>query len=269
MGITGKFTRIVAEKVIELFGETYHELSKNSEKILSEIEKEEEKFAAALTRGLKEFEKLSAVNGKTAFALYQSYGFPLELTEEMAKEKGIEINKKTFEEEFKKHQELSRTASAGVFKGGLADNSEIIVKYHTATHLLHQALRDVLGSHIEQKGSNITKERLRFDFSHPQKMTFDELSRAESIVNEKIKENLPIGFEMLPVEEAKKRGAIGLFEEKYKIVGEKVKMYSIGNYSIEICGGPHVKATGEIGQFKIIKEEAVASGIRRIKAIIL
>ena len=269
VGITGKFTRIVAEKVIELFGETYHELSKNSEKILSEIEKEEEKFAAALTRGLKEFEKLSAVNGKTAFALYQSYGFPLELTEEMAKEKGIEINKKTFEEEFKKHQELSRTASAGVFKGGLADNSEIIVKYHTATHLLHQALRDVLGSHIEQKGSNITKERLRFDFSHPQKMTFDELSRAESIVNEKIKENLPIGFEMLPVEEAKKRGAIGLFEEKYKIVGEKVKMYSIGNYSIEICGGPHVKATGEIGQFKIIKEEAVASGIRRIKAIIL
>ncbi|KKU15107.1 MAG: Alanine-tRNA ligase [Candidatus Jorgensenbacteria bacterium GW2011_GWA2_45_9] len=228
MGITGKFTRIVAEKVIELFGETYHELSKNSEKILSEIEKEEEKFAAALTRGLKEFEKLSAVNGKTAFALYQSYGFPLELTEEMAKEKGIEINKKTFEEEFKKHQELSRT-----------------------------------------EGSNITKERLRFDFSHPQKMTFDELSRAESIVNEKIKENLPIGFEMLPVEEAKKRGAIGLFEEKYKIVGEKVKMYSIGNYSIEICGGPHVKATGEIGQFKIIKEEAVASGIRRIKAIIL
>lgn len=268
LGIENKFTKEIAEEVIQIFKHVYPELEKNKERITEEMEKEEEKFAIALEKGLREFEKLSSIDGKIAFDLYQSYGFPIELTEELSKEKGLKINKEEFEEEFKKHQELSRTASAGAFKGGLADHSEEVVKYHTATHLLHKALREVLGEHVEQKGSNLTAERLRFDFSHQTKMTPEEILKVEKIVNEKIQENLPVHFEMLTVEEAKERGAIGLFENKYATLGEKVKVYSVGNYSTEICGGPHVEHTGQIGRFKIIKEEAVAAGIRRIKAVV-
>lgn len=268
IGIEKKFIKEIAEKVIQIFKHTYPELEKNKERIAEEMEKEEEKFAIALERGLREFEKLPSIDGKIAFDLYQSYGFPIELTEELSNERGFIINKREFEEEFKKHQELSRTASAGAFKGGLADHSEEVIKYHTTTHLLHKALREILGEHVEQKGSNLTKERLRFDFSHSTKMTPEEISAVERIVNTKINENLPVHFEMLTVEEAKRRGAIGLFEEKYKSLGEKVKVYFIGDYSTEICGGPHVEHTGQIGKFKIIKEEAVAAGTRRIKAVV-
>lgn len=268
LGISGdNFISSIAEKTIEAAEEKYTELKNNKTVILNELAKEEKKFIIALEKGLREFEKTTSVNGKIAFDLYQSYGFPIELTEELAQERGFKIDKKEFEEEFKKHQELSRTASAGAFKGGLADHSDEVVKYHTATHLLHKALRETLGDHVEQKGSNLTAERLRFDFSHLQKMTPEELKKVEDRVNEIIKKDLPVHFEMLSVEEAKKRGAIGLFEEKYKGLGEKVKVYFIGDYSAEICGGPHVEHTGQIGSFKIAKEEAVAAGIRRIKAV--
>jgi alanyl-tRNA synthetase len=268
LGIEGKFTKNIAEKVIETLKDTYPELKKNREHTLGEIEREEERFATALDKGMKEFERLSNIDGKIAFDLYQSYGFPIELTEELSKERGFVINKNEFESEFKKHQELSRTASAGAFKGGLADHSDEVVKYHTATHLLHKALREVLGDHIEQKGSNLTAERLRFDFSHPQKVTPEEIKKVEARVNEIIHKDLPVKFEMLTVEEAKKKGAIGLFEEKYKSIGEKVKVYFVGDYSAEICGGPHVEHTGQIGAFTITKEEAVAAGVRRIKAVV-
>lgn len=268
LGIEIKFTKIIAENVIETLKDIYPELEKNRVRVEEEIEREEEKFAATIEKGLKEFEKLTSVDGKEAFNLYQSYGFPLELTEELSREKGFSINKEEFEKEFKKHQELSRTASAGAFKGGLADHSEAVVKYHTATHLLHKALREVLGDHVEQKGSNLTAERLRFDFSHPQKMTPEEIENVETRVNEMIRKDLPLRFEMLTVEEAKRKGAIGLFEDKYKNLGDKVKVYFVGDYSAEICGGPHVKRTGQIGTFKITKEEAVAAGIRRIKATV-
>ncbi len=286
IGINMKFTTHVGRKIIETYQNQYPELKKNESKILDELEKEEEKFAVALEQGIKEFEKNTqkkdrpllaphgggrlaphVITGIEAFNLYQTYGFPKELIQELCKERDIVFDENGFDEEFKKHQELSRTASAGAFKGGLADHSDEVVKYHTATHLLHKALRETLGDHVEQKGSNLTAERLRFDFSHLQKMTPEELKKVEDRVNEIIKKDLPVHFEMLSVEEAKKRGAIGLFEEKYKGLGEKVKVYFIGNYSAEICGGPHVEHTGQIGSFKIAKEEAVAAGIRRIKAV--
>ncbi len=268
LNIKGRFTGKIAGEIIQLFKNQYPELEKNNERVSGEMEKEEEKFALALEKGLKEFEKFTSVNGKIAFDLYQSYGFPLELTEELSNEKGLKVNKEEFESEFKKHQELSRTASAGAFKGGLADHSEEVIKYHTATHLLHKALREVLGEHVEQKGSNLTAERLRFDFSHPTKVTPEEIKKVEDIVNKKIQEDLPVHFEMLSVKEAKEKGAIGLFEDKYSTLGEKVKVYFIGDYSTEICGGPHVDHAGQIGKFKITKEEAVAAGIRRIKAVV-
>jgi alanyl-tRNA synthetase len=268
LGIQGAFSTAVAEKVISIFQDTYSELSKNKEKIISELSAEENKFAAALDKGLKEFSRLAEVDGKIAFDLYQSYGFPLELTEELSRERGFKVDKEVFAMEFKKHQDLSRTASAGQFKGGLADDSEEVTKLHTATHLLHKALIDVLGIPADQKGSNITPERLRFDFECPRKVTPEELAKIEEIVNQKIQEDLPVHFEVLSVEEAKARGAIGIFEDKYAALGGKIKVYFVGDYSKEICGGPHVENTGVIGKFKIQKEEAVAAGVRRIKAVI-
>lgn len=268
LGIQESFAASVAKKAIGIFGGVYPELSKNSEKIISELSAEENKFAAALDKGLKEFSRLAEVDGKIAFDLYQSYGFPLELTEELSRERGFKVDKEVFAAEFKKHQDLSRTASAGVFKGGLADNSEAVTKLHTATHLLHQALIDVLGIPADQKGSNITAERLRFDFECPRKVTPEELAKVEEIVNRKIQEDLPVHFEVLTVDEAKARGAIGIFEDKYAALGGKIKVYFVGDYSKEICGGPHVEHTGVIGKFKIQKEEAVSAGVRRIKAIV-
>jgi alanyl-tRNA synthetase len=261
LGIEKDFTTDVAKAVINIYKNVYPEVEQNKEKIFYELEREEKRFKETLEKGLKEFEK-----GIDPFILFTTYGFPIELTQEIAKERGIEMDIEKFNKQLKSHQELSRTASAGMFKGGLADASEQTIKYHTATHLLLAALRKVLGdNNIMQKGSNITSERMRFDFSHPQKMTNDEIKKVEDLVNEKIQENLPVICEEMIVDEAKKSGAIGVFESKY---GEKVKVYSIGGFSREICGGPHVKTTGELGHFKIIKEEAVSAGVRRIKAVL-
>jgi len=190
------------------------------------------------------------------------------VTHELAHEHGQEVDREAFAAEFKKHQDLSRQGAEKKFAGGLADHSVETTRLHTATHILHQALRDVLGPHVEQKGSNITAERLRFDFSHNTKMTPEEIAKVEAIVNEQIKKDMPVKAEQLTVEEAKASGAIGLFEDKYANIGGKINVYSIGDYSKEICGGPHVQHTGELGGFKIQKEEAVSSGVRRIKAIL-
>ncbi len=263
------FIRHIATPVFEIYDD-YEILKKNKGKILEELEKEETKFLETLEQGMKVFEKLikgkKQISGEEAFLLYQSYGFPFEITQELAKEKNIKVDEKGYEAELKKHQELSRTATEGKFKSGLADNSEATTKLHTATHLLNQALREILkNKNIFQKGSNITAERLRFDFNFDRKLTEQELKAVETSVNEKIKQSLPVKREEMSVEQAKKSGAQGVFESKY---GEKVSVYSIGSFSREICAGPHVSNTGELGKFKIIKEESVAAGVRRIKAVL-
>ena len=257
---SGQFLLPLAEKVIEIYKDVYPELKSKEADILTIVQREEEKFEKTLEEGLKQFEK-----GLDAFELYTSYGFPLELTMELAKEKGRTVDLEEFNRKFKEHQELSRTASAGMFKGGLADTGKQAVKYHTATHLLLAALRQVLGPKVYQRGSNINAERLRFDFSHSQKMTPEQIKKVEDIVNQKIKEDLPVICEETSLEEAKKKGATGVFETKY---GEKVKVYGIGKFSKEICGGPHVERTSELGEFKILKEESSAAGVRRIRAIL-
>ncbi len=260
------FTKSVAQSVFPIYDD-YENVNKNEENILTELEKEEKRFLSVLKSGLGSFEKITKekkkISGKDAFLLYQSYGFPIEMTKELAEEKGISVDEKEFEKELTKHQQKSRTATQGRFKSGLADHSTIVTRLHTATHLLHQALRDVLGKHVMQKGSNITPERLRFDFSHDKKMSDEEIKKTENIVNEKIKQGLEVKREEMTLEEARKKGAMALFEGKYD---EKVSVYSIGSYSKEVCTGPHVKNISELGHFKILKEEAVAAGIRRIKA---
>lgn len=279
LGINDSFITKLAEEVIGQFKDTYPYLLQRHSQIIRALNEEEEKFNTTLTAGLKQFTKLvghdvgGQLSGEQVFDLYQTYGFPIELTQELAHEHGLAVDVEGFAQELAKHQELSRTATTGQFKGGLADNSEIVKRYHTATHLLHQALREVLGNHVEQRGSNITVERLRFDFSHPAKMTLEEISQVEKIVNDKIKQALPVSCQEMTVEQAKQAGAIGLFGHKY---GEQVKVYSIGNpsigsgspYSREICGGPHVDNISELGYFKITKEEAVSQGVRRIKAVL-
>ena len=276
IGIQEPFTHMIAEAVVGEFGQHYRELEENLSDIISQFKQEEEKFAKTLEKGTREFEKIihkSELTGKEAFTLFSTYGFPLELTEEMLAEHGKKVDHDEFEREFKKHQELSRTASAGTFKGGLADHSEETTRLHTATHLLHRALKNVLGDHIEQKGSNITKERLRFDFSHPDKMTPEQIKEVEDQINEVIQKDLPVSFKELSMDEAKKTGAIGYFDDKYAQLGNKIKVYFVGDddkgfYSKEICGGPHVTHTGELGSFKIKKEQSASAGIRRIKAVV-
>ena len=250
---------------------------------VKEVQDEMEKFGKTLDRGFREIEKIDQIDGKKAFDLYQTFGFPYEVTEELFRQKGQKINKEQFRAEFEKHRELSRTASAGMFKGGLADHSEIVTKYHTATHLLHQALRDVLGPQVFQKGSNITSERLRFDFSFDRKMTDEEVKQTEETINKRVEEDLKVDRKIVTPDEAKKINAIGLFNEKY---GTEVSIYGVGPgykldpgakdqrdrggyYSLEFCGGPHVEYTGVIGKIKITKEEAVSAGIRRIRAEIV
>ncbi len=261
----------MVEPLLEFYKNAYPETYSKKEEIKTEIKKEEEKFRLTLKHGLKEFEKISKtdISGKQAFDLYQSYGFPVEITLELAKEKGVSVDLEEFKKELTHHQDLSRAGAEKKFKGGLGDTSEKSLRYHTATHLLNAALKQVLGPHVSQKGSNITPERLRFDFAHPQKMTDEEKKKVEDIVNEKIKAALPVGFTEMPKEEAEKV-ATHAFNEKY---GDIVKVYSIGNektgyFSREFCGGPHVTNTSELGVFKIQKEEAVSAGVRRIKAIL-
>ena len=259
---------------IDILKELYPELEKNKDTIKQVIIEEKDKFMKTLSHGEKEFEKAinkakqenrDVIDGQTIFKLYETYGFPPEITADLAKEQGFKIDNSEFEKLFKEHQEKSRMGSEHKFKGGLAEQNEKTIAYHTATHLLHKALQMVLGDHATQKGSNITTERLRFDFSHPEKMTKEQLQQVEDIVNEQIQRDLPVTCEEMTLEEAKNAGAMGLFESKY---GDKVKVYTIGDFSKEICGGPHVKHTGELGHFKIKKEESSSAGVRRIKAVL-
>lgn len=275
LGVTGFFTEELASTVIENYSEAYPELASNAQRIVEEFGREERQFEQTLEKGTKEFEKFigrvpehiqnKVVSGKNAFYLYETYGFPIELTEEMAAERGFKVDRKGYDEAYAKHQELSRKGAEQKFKGGLADHSDASARLHTATHLLHAALRKVLGEHVEQKGSNITSERLRFDFSHQDRMTDGQLAQVEELVNKAIGESIRIECGEMSVDEAKAAGAIGLFGDRY---GEKVKVYSIGSVSKEICGGPHASNTAELGGFKILKEESSSRGVRRIKAVV-
>lgn len=293
LGIKENFASKIAETVINTYKNYYSELKENKEKIIEELNKEEKKFTRTLEMGLREIRKWTAqikiywsgimsdeyliTIGQKAFDFFQKFGFPLEMTLEelrlLGQEKGVLVNetviRRGFQKEFEKHQEISRKGLEKKFKGGLATGGEQETKYHTTTHLLHQALRTVLGDHVKQAGSNITQERLRFDFTHPEKMTPEQISQTEELVNQQIKAGLPVTCEEMTVQKAQEKGAIGLFEAKY---GERIKVYSIGQpdkiFSMEICGGPHVKNTAELGKFKITKEEASSAGVRRIKAIL-
>jgi alanyl-tRNA synthetase len=274
LGIEGSFLSVLAESVVESYSGPYPELVENRARIVEELRREEEKFLETLKTGEHEFEKMlpnllrnpqKIMSGRLAFKLYDTYGFPIELTEELAAEGGLKVNREEFDEAYKKHQELSRAGSEQVFKGGLADHSEISTKYHTATHLLHKALRTVLGDHVAQKGSNITAERMRFDFSHPSPMTKEELAEVERIVNEQIARDLPVTMAMMSLDESKASGAIALFGEKYESV---VKVYTIGDFSKEVCGGPHVANTGSLGKFRIQKEQSSSAGVRRIYGVL-
>lgn len=270
----------------EIYGEAYPELVGKKEYILEEIAKEAERFETTLAQGMKEFEKCvgglerknafmkqnnpeyvceTVIAGKQAFRLYDTYGFPLELTEELAAEKGLSVDRDGFEAAFKEHQEKSRVLPTGQFKGGLESHSEMATKYHTATHLLNAALKAVCSPDCNQKGSNITDERMRFDFNFPRPLTAEEIAAVEALVNEKIKEDLPVVYREMSLDEARAENFVGVFDSKY---GETVKTYSIGDFSKEMCGGPHVERTGVLGTFRIVKEQSSSAGIRRIKAVL-
>lgn len=297
LGIKQNFSLNIVQEVIEIYQQMYPELNQNKDFIFEQLQKEEEKFAKTLERGLKILSvKMRAagmgaggkiteptpdlseryippeITGEWLFNLYQTHGFPPEMVFEELKSSGCDFSNlkekqliKEFQEKLKKHQELSRTAAAGKFKSGLADLSKKTVSHHTATHLLQAALREVLGTRVKQIGSNITSERLRFDFSYPQKLSQEQVKKIEGLVNQKIKEDLPVQAKTMRYEEALKSGALAFFKEKYP---EKVTVYSIGNFSKEICAGPHIKRTSELGYFKIIKEESSGAGVRRIKAVL-
>ena len=265
--INSNWEEQIARLLISKYKKYYSELDSNEAVVLEVLKNEKEKFNRTLEKGLREFAKVSNkdIDGDVAFHLYDTYGFPIELTEELAHDAGINVDVKGFQEKFKAHQELSRTASAGKFKGGLAGNSEIETKYHTATHLLNAALKVVVGSDVHQKGSNITDERMRFDFSCDHKLSDEEKQKTEDLVNEWINEGLDVRVQEMKKEDAIKSGAECMFIEKYPDI---VTVYSIGDVSKELCGGPHVKNTSELGHFKIKKEEASSAGVRRIKAIL-
>jgi alanyl-tRNA synthetase len=261
------FTTKIAEPIFKIYDD-YNNLTKNKKQILEELEKEENRFLETLEKGMKKFEKMTndnKIDGKEAFLLYQSYGFPIEMTEELTKERKIKLDKKAFQKELQKHQQLSRTATEGKFKSGLADSSNQTTKLHTATHLLAEALRKILKKDIQQRGSNITAERLRFDFNFDRKLTNEELTKIENLVNKKITQCLDVKKQELTVKDAKKQGAQGIFDNKYR---QKVNVYSIGDFSKEICAGPHAENISELGKFKITKESSSSAGVRRIKAIL-
>ena len=274
LGIDKPFLSELSKIVIAQYGTPYPELVEHSEFIDHELIKEEEKFSDTLVKGEREFDKMlpnllkgnsRVISGRLAFKLYDTYGFPIELTEELAKENGFTVDIEGFNAAFQKHQELSRAGAEQQFKGGLADHSEQTTALHTATHLLHAALRKVLGTHVGQKGSNITAERLRFDFTHPEPMTKEQVKEVEDLVNEQIKRDLPVTVETMTLEEARESGAVAFFDSKY---GEKVTVYTIGDFSKEVCGGPHVTHTGDMGHFRILKEQSSSAGVRRIKAVL-
>ena len=269
--INSNWEQQIAELLIDEYAPYYEELGRNKDVILEVLSNEKIKFNRTLEKGLREFEKIlthldgKIINKDNAFKLYDTYGFPIELTEELAREKGLEVDTEGFKEKFAEHQAKSREGATGKFKGGLSSTGEMETKYHTATHLLNAALKKVLGPHVHQKGSNITAERMRFDFSHDKKMTDEEKQMAEDLVNEYIKMAIPVERFEMKKEDALKLGAEAMFIDKY---GDIVSVYKIGDISIELCGGPHVKNTSELGKFKIKKEEASSAGVRRIKAIL-
>ncbi len=275
INIENNFIQVVAESVIETYKD-YDNLIENKKNILTKLDEEENKFRKTIEKGIKQFEKLiknnKVISGKDAFLLFQSYGFPIEMTQEMAKEKNIEVDKKSFDEEYQKHQELSRTTSAGAFKSGLADNSEKTTRLHTTTHLLNEALSRILGPQVAQRGSNITPERTRFDFTFSRKLTDEEIKKVEDLLNKVVNKGLAVKSEELPYEKAIDAGAKGEFGHKYPKI---VSVYTVldkdekkGYFSKEICTGPHVKNTKEIGKIKIIEQSSVSAGIRRVKAIV-
>ena len=262
----------VADAVVDIYAATYPELAAARDKIKTEIDEEQTRFERTLENGIKEFEKLckflqtDVIPGKSAFRLYDTYGFPLEMTVEMAKERGFKVDVDGFNERFEQHRKLSQAGAEQRFKGGLADTGELTARLHTATHLMHKALKDVLDDpNVNQRGSNITPERLRFDFSFGRALTPEELKAVEDKVNAAIAADVPITCEEMTVDEAKAAGAVGLFATKY---GEKVKVYTMGEFSKVICGGPHAARTGELGHFKIVKEQSSSAGVRRIKAVL-
>ena len=272
LGMQEGFTAEIGKVVIDQYAEVYPELKQNEAFVLEQFKLEETRFARTLRQGEREFEKAvsrmgesKVIDGMVAFNLYATYGFPIEMTRELAREHGLTVDDAGFEKHFAEHQKSSHAGAEQRFKGGLADSSAQSARLHTATHLLHAALRRVLGDEVAQKGSNITPERLRFDFSFGRKVTKDELAQVEALVNEWIKADVPVVMTETTVEDARKEGAIGLFESKY---GERVRMYTMGEYSKEICGGPHASHTGELVSFKILKEESSSAGVRRIKAVI-
>lgn len=267
IGINDLFIADLVPIVVEMYQDHYTDLVKNQAKITEILQVEEKKFAKTIANGLREIDKQNKLDAQIAFKLYETHGFPFELTQEIAKEKGQDISKEEFEKEKQAHADKSRSASAGKFKGGLQDSSEQTTKYHTATHLLHAALRKILGTHVQQKGSNITAERLRFDFSHTDALTDSQKQEVEAQINAWIKASLPVTVKSMQKQEALKSGAIAFFIEKYP---DQVTVYTIGNdpetdwISKEFCGGPHVKNTSEIGEVKVVKEKAISAGVRRI-----
>lgn len=289
LGINQPFCGEITSEYIKEYADFYPYLLERQTKIIEEIKEEEEKFSKTLEDGIKALKKffgrviggvdpeklpsgmriennILRIDGKEVFHIYETYGLPIEISQEIMSDWGVVFDEQTVaeaKEAFQKHQELSHTASAGMFKGGLADASVETTRLHTAAHLMLEALRQTLGDHVQQKGSNITPERLRFDFSHPEKMTPEQIKQVEDMVNKQISKKMPVHFEEMTVDEAKAKGATGVFEHKY---GEKVKVYFMGDFSKEICGGPHVSNTGELGHFKIVKEESSSAGVRRIKA---
>jgi alanyl-tRNA synthetase len=274
LGLGAGFGAPVAEVVIANYAHVYPELDRNREFIVRELGEEEERFEKTLARGMAELEKVlgrmrehgqSVLPGRVAFRLYDTCGFPLEFTEEICAEQGLTIDRAGFDKAFKKHREVSKQGADKAFKGGLADASEATTRLHTATHLLHKALQMVLGDHVKQRGSNITAERLRFDFSHPEKMTPEQREAVEKIVNDVIERDLPVSMETMTIEEARSQGATALFDGKYD---EQVKVYTVGDFSKEVCGGPHVERTGVLGRFRIRKEESSSAGVRRIRAVL-
>ncbi|MBQ7701526.1 MAG: alanine--tRNA ligase [Candidatus Methanomethylophilaceae archaeon] len=272
LGYDGLFMQKIAEVVVNEFGEAYPELVRNKDTIYSSLTAEEEKFQKTLVKGLRKFDEMVVENGDSkvfkgelVFRLFDTYGFPVELTSELAAEKGLTVDMDDFQARFKEHQDKSRMDTNQTFKGGLADHSVETTKLHTATHLLNAALRNLIDPNIRQKGSNITVERLRFDFNFDRKLTPEELQKISDYVNDAIKQDIPVVCKEMPIAEAKASGAIGVFDNKY---GDIVKVYTIGDISSELCGGPHVTHTGELEGFKILKEESSAAGVRRIKAVV-
>lgn len=274
LGIENAFLSDLARIVVDLYGKPYPEIALRTDFIYDELNKEEAKFSDTLVKGEKEFQKMlpnlmkgssREISGRLAFKLYDTYGFPIEITRDLAAENGFTVDEKGFQAAFEKHQEVSRAGAEQQFKGGLADHSDATTALHTATHLLHKALCVVLGGYVKQLGSNITAERLRFDFNHPCPVTKEELKQVEDLVNDAISKDLPVKCETMTLEEARDKGAFAQFDAKY---GEDVKVYSIGDFSMEVCGGPHVEHTGTMGHFRIIKEQSSSAGVRRIKAVL-